>query len=108
MQVELEVGVGVSQRADDLWQDEGRNGRDGTKMERAGQHGAGALDDLDERMGICQQGTGARDGQFPGMGETGPAGLAIGQPDAKEFFKLLDTGRQRWLGNMAGFCCARK
>ena len=101
MQIELEIRVLLAERAHRGGQHEGGDGRDGAQMERAGQQGAGALDRLDQGVGVIDQRIGARHRQFTGMGQLGAAGLAFGQFHPQQILQFLDSGGQGGLRHMA-------
>ena len=85
-----------------LGQHERGDGRNGAKVEWTGQHGAGTLHRLHEGMGIVQQGRGAGECDFTGMGEAGAAGFPLGQFHAQQILQFADPGRQGGLGHVAG------
>ena len=92
VQVEFELGILLAEGADCRWQDEGRDGRDRAEMKGAREQSAGALNRLDQGMGIIDQRIGARHRQLSGMSQLGAARFAFGQFDAQQILQFLDPG----------------
>jgi hypothetical protein len=59
-------------------------------------------------VGVGEQGRGAGGGDLAGMGQGGTPRLALGERDAEQVLEFLDARREGGLGDMAGFCGARK
>ena len=79
MQVKFEIGVGLTECAYSIWQNEWGNGRNGSKMKRACQKRARTLHRLDKGMSIIDQGAGTLQRQFASMSQLCPTRFTIGE-----------------------------